>query len=757
MGYNTNMRNAIYVSAVSAILSSSLWGGVSLPVTDMATLTDYLTNRYELVGNAVSGVRIFTADEAVSAVDRVFARADKGVVETGDVRRMKRLLAENLAFVFSYDTTVKDRPLEYVKAGKRASLPVGTKFLCYAYQERLFESRMEPIYSFSEVAMIGPRSCYGVRIWLGKKDDCVIASHKYSLPETARLPFPIRRLEAVVSDGIVEKMKNEQEVFGRRVVQEFSTRRPREDFEVEIVADIEDVLFDSIRNLNASRIAATHESFTPVLPTATYRIELIVREVLKGAVDFDRIAFIVNPEIHQQALYEQNWPFYRGLTLKVRLCREGDSLCVSTVRPVLPYRPFTRAWLTKDPGACFDEGVRLFSISKAAERPVGASAVAWVTYGDHTLVKFYSMTNLVTGAFGRFPDYSQTVRIDVFTAREGAKPAYWSTSWFSKRHSMGALSARDESVRVCCIEDGLDESALLDFSWRSFKMFPDMFKGARTLGAFLDVLEREVVCPYCGKVHYNVVADDMVRSREISIPDGISSGALELFKAVCESAGCTFLVKGSEISVRAELSEEELSDKSLKGLLRIAERDGFASVADAEYVGLSFSGRSRAGEKETPLSDSNEFNYREDYKVTGNAWVRTDPDGKRRCLVFDSMWWTDIGKGRERKFWLKEKKPRMSRDVMKIRAYLRDEVENAEAGEARLFTLESDMYALAFALHLQQCGKTEEAKMLYDELNRRPSALAAAFAKLRLRIKIGKEKYPDIQSWAAERCNGKVF
>ena len=118
-----DMRKGVIFSAVAGCLSACT---VALPVTDVATVTNYLAQTYsEPRGTSNANVRVLTADEAVASVDRVFAKAASDDFSSDRLARMKRLLNENLAFVYSYDATVVGKPLEY-RFNARQPLAIAT-------------------------------------------------------------------------------------------------------------------------------------------------------------------------------------------------------------------------------------------------------------------------------------------------------------------------------------------------------------------------------------------------------------------------------------------------------------------------------------------------------------------------------------------------------------------------------------------------------------------------------------------------------
>lgn len=724
----------VTLMAASSLVAMKAFPGGS-PVTDVVTVSNYLAHTHsERQGTSQTNVRVLTAIEAVATVDAVFAKAPSSRFSADCLARMKRLLGENLAFVYSYDVTVVDEPLEYCFNGRDEKLPVGSTFSALAYCERLFDGYTDSyICTSSRKTTVHPRYCSGCVAWVSKSGGDVFCLDSVGDVEIGNLPFPVRRLETSVATGAGEQC------------------------EVELIADVEDVSFNSLEEFNHTHVAGDSHGYAPATPVATYRVELIVRQIEKGALGDDRIAFVVDPRKHEGRLHEygSDWPFFRGMTLRVRLCREGDALKIARVQLVLPYPPYS-----EDVCMQSEDVFSRFALNpQAVSRPKDAVAIEYVKYGDHTLAKFYSTTNGITGSFGNFPDYSRTARVEVWTASEGANADYWRTAWFVERQFVDWEPGASPIVTVRNVEEGMDAETRLAFAWHGFGLPSCELAAVKTLGAFVDLVNRRTVCTVCKKPHYRVVLPDDLRPRAISFEEDAYSycRALDLLKSVCERTGCTYSHKGEDIVLASELSKAELSDLSLEGRLHILEKDGFASVVGAGYVRFAYWGGDYLGfacrgggglGQEKPHDAPLAFSFRSEYVTTGNGWRRKTADGKDQYLMFDAVWWdADDGKGRDGEFHLSEAKPRLARDVAKVRAYLRDAAESPDDFSFRYQAEERDAFALGFAFHLYQLGRTEDAQSIYDALLLRPSAAVAAFAKLRQRVKLGRRQYPTLESW----------
>lgn len=788
------------------ICQMTLWLGLPLcaagaPLTDVETVTRYLETKpltWEVdkadAGKAARmSVRVLSAEEAVSAIDTIFSK--KFLPGGNDVigyPRLKRLVKDGLAVAFAYDVETADDVRIVWRGCKKdpsaddsavATLRMRRKsssegdvitgsFTGYGYWLRTFDSDVN---TRSQPVTIYPRVCRGVEFAVPKNGGRVRGVEWSLRDDMEVLPFKLARLETSFSE-----------------VECGSTP------DVEVIADVEDVALDELVNLNASKVPSSydwhsasrfrgtvfsyHSHMRPLTPSAVYRVELLTRKILKGNEDLDRIVFKVDPERYKDRRSSTCWPFFRGMTLKVQLIREEGALRVICAEPVLPYPPYTPACAQPEyferlqPTAICPR----FAVNKVAfELPTNAVASICVAYGDHTLAKFYSTVNDVTGTFGAFPDYSRTCRVDVWTAREGADQYYWNSAWFAggiDSMDEGFIVVHEERVVVHDVEEGLDEEKRLKFAWYGVKFPESVREQPLDLGKVVSELNRVTVCPHCKKAHYRITADPSVLARVVDLrPDKTANGApdeldaLDALRLACGLAGCTCELKDGEIAIAAEHSAEEMADHTLVGLLRILEKDGFASVVDAEYVNRRepfFKSDGTEGECPNIWFAVKDVTY----GLSGRGWRRKTPEGQFQYLAFDSVWWTVP----EEDPWDPATTARPMRDAAKMRASMQDDymqlkdspkTDERDANE-RSQTIRllyagyhrrtqansgsSDVYALAHALHLLQLGRVQEAQSLYDVLRLRPFAAQRAFARLRARTKLGR-LYPDYQSFASQR------
>lgn len=700
--------------------------------TDVETVTAYLTN---MLPAAVSDVRVHTSDEAVPIIDRYFTSVPEYLKDCEGncslepeirLRRMKHMLENEFAFVYSFSTSVSN--LEYAASGK-----VSGDVFVYVFQPRVF--------SWFDIVPDPPRVMIGLRrtdpaesVVLSKTDgrafECLISGIGNGKSEGQPLPFRNRKLETDIRVPTSDADDNDDKVEPEAVV----------------VADVEGAFFDSVRNMNPSCVkGVTPTSYTLISPVATYRVELLVRRVEEGAFPYERLAFTVDPE-RDRALYEA-WPFYRGMTLGVALCRIDGALRVRRVWPVLPYPPFTRSTeiFTDSPSVCrsMSRDSR-FSLNKRAAdlRPGEAAAGLAVQYGEHTLAKFIATRNGITGLYGDSPDYSSGIKVEVWTASEGANPDYWRDAWFaSPGDRLPEPSNTNEFCTVQNAEEGLDDLTLLKFKWMPCRV-DNRILGVKTLGDFAKYLDEAAVCVGCGRRHYKLSVDSTAAARKVRV-SWVLPNVFDALADVCEKNGCEFKVDGTNVVVSAWLSDADLADDSLRGRLRVLEKVGFASVAGAQYADVSFwRGDTKSGTKSPVGELPFEFSIG-DYVLTGDGWIRTTADGRRETLAFDCSWWPSDGS----EGFHEPEKARLPRDIAKVRAYLRDAAADSEDSGPRWDSEQYDRLALAFALHVYQAGYAEEAQSLCDALKLRPGAEPQAFNSLLSKIKRDRKEYPDFQTW----------
>lgn len=678
------------VAAVGlAVLAVGSAGTAS--ATDLRTVSEFLASWEETRG--VTNVCLYTQDEAIGLMDSVFARGD----DTNGVKRLpalKRRIAENLAFVYSYEMTDE------------------TNMVHFACQEKIFREGFARSLYGGETAFSPRVSCCSI-VHHDRSKDKVIGPWETPREEVFELPFVLRRLETRIATLEADGDDEQEEPIW-------------------VIADVEDVSFAMLTNLNFTAVKADRKerSFTLDGPKARYRVELIVRKAKESEFPYDRLVFLADKD----SLYDlrlSEWPFFRGVTLRVALARGKKGLEVVSARPALPYPPFS----TDGVEIVTDLRRNRFALSPKvdARRPKEAVASLAIAYGEHTVARFCSYENDITGTFGAFPDYTRTVETEVWAARQGANPEWWRETWFEK-------------VTVLTPEDDLQGRVLLDFSWRAFRRRCSYARSrvasCRTLGAVLDV-----IAEVTQEGGYRLSADEALRTRSVALEEKLLSYDLTpytLLELVCEQTGCSFDVQDDCVVLAADFSAAEVADKSLAGRLHRLERIGFASVVGTDYVSAGFWKLGLPYGCERPIVDLCELPKSGLYQLTGGAWTRQSAEGARQVLAFDAVWWP------AGEFSVKQGKTRLARDAARMRAFVRDRQESETEHACTLCWRELDALrtALAFALHLQQLGRTEEAAAIYAELEKDPTALEMAFAKLCWSVKLATRDFATPESWA---------
>lgn len=198
------------------------------------------------------------------------------------------------------------------------------------------------------------------------------------------------------------------------------------------------------------------------------------------------------------------------------------------------------------------------------------------------------------------------------------------------------------------------------------------------------------------------------------------------------------LFVGTDMTIRAEVSDAELEPSNLEKLLLKLEAEGFVSVKGAEYASGWF-------------SSSVEGSWEEDAKVLpfeswpgriGNTWLRADAENTNlvwmvtgegiawRVDYFDSQWRRD----KSAASFIRRGNARLGRDIAKLTFAL-------EEGEKV-----NDEAALVFAMQLVSAGHGDEARRIVELLRRRPAEARQALAKLRTNLSKARAEYPTVEA-----------
>ena len=677
-----------------------------------------------------NGVRCLSVDEAIRAVNDVYAHAEAYKSERNR-RLMCRLLTDGFA-AMTYE--VGDG---YFGNGAQKSKAFRYEFI-----------RLVPELGFPARSVWGrepfcPGQCFDVDVAYGKLD------------QTEEVRGWTTRLASLGTTGLDESLRS----FG------VSAKR-METVVREVVADVETVRLVALTNLAedpTATLPAPDESEGPIealgeesaplgSPKATYLVTLRVRSVLQGSADFKRFAF--RAVLDSPAVTRDNaWLFYRGLTLAVGFAESNGVEQVVRIDPVLPYPPFAkedirvydRVSTADENGPCtYENEAFLYAVRYNGHVPLERSLC--LNYGDHTFAQFSSGTNLVSGLCGDVPDFGPSVRIEVWTDGLRARPDYWTESWFSWSHAYQSWARSPVRVKPAldyyvvydngtCYDNGACE-----FSWRGIKLPSVAFRPPATMQDVAEFLTQATASFGEGRRRFRVMADESCARRTVRPYAAENVLAYPLLDDVCRFNGCEFDVKGTNVTIKAKLSEAEMTPPDLDVLFGELSQLGFASVANAEYARGALHanlGYEFMNEECSAVQSG--------YFVgwpgrSGLTWTRPVPGVTNRVevLVFDCLWW-NVSCAEEKTnafFWsLAEGTVRLRRDIAKL-----------------IFALEEGAWvstdrALAFALQLHSAGYRSEAKRIVELLWQCPTDAVETLEKLRSKVRELTKRFPTVDVW----------
>ena len=409
--YNVDMVNSVKILGWSLLACAMLFGGMlrAAPKDDEALL-DVLTADEKNVSN----VRCFTVDEAKKVIDDVFAKESAFRQNPGRVEAVKRLVDDGMVALVSY--VADDEPWKKLPPGQSRK-----RKTVYELVPKWMEAELPDMEDDRGRARIVHRG--------GAKR------------EATRIT-----VESDGTTGASRGWMSEDDfahAFGKAVSFELERRASANAEDVVVVADVEMVDLFSLGNLAHARPSQYHEmddngSGYEHSVRATYGVQMLVRNVKHGECPFRRFSFHAVLD-ERNASVTGHWLFYRGMTLEVAFSSSGDALKISRIEPVFPYPPYSREGICIYTGDMFPSSFdSIISLPEDAREAVkyrfginsmSTSRIA-VQYGESELVLFESMTNLVEGLYGIFPDYGPSVRITV-CGDEKSNLDYWCHAWFA--------------------------------------------------------------------------------------------------------------------------------------------------------------------------------------------------------------------------------------------------------------------------------------------------------------------------------------
>lgn len=662
--------------------------------------------------NATDDERRLSTEEAVRVVDEVFALDDDFKPE--DVRRkMRRLLTDGFG--------VMTCTTEFSGRASGSDAPVRT------FRYRLVHLVPElslPVRDEWGKAPYRPELCVPV-----DKGGCTSD-----------------KLQNVVAWCTTDPVAWHRDVMGS--VRRFEAATSRvETVSREVVADVETVRLVSLANLASGPDEdAEAEQVEECVPQATYLVTMRLRATLAGEAGFRRFSFpvVFGP---QPLTREGAWLFYRGITLAVGFASSNGVERVARIDPVLPYPPYTK------------EGIRVYDHEGASEMEDTGEAFAGVAsgdsrldqeralclnYGDHTFVQFTSGTNAVEGMCGSYPELGSSVRIEVWTDGAGSDPDYWRDAWFSYSGEHTDWARSPVRVKPALVWFNDYDYGAFRFSWRGMRFQSVSFHPPATMKDFADYLNVATKPMGAGRRLYRVTADASCAGRPLRAYAAKDVGAFELLEKACELNGCAFEVKGTDVTIKAELSDAEMSPPDPDALLGELTAAGMASVKGADYAAGWFvsavKGDYDEEEKVLPWNG-----YAADWPGrSGKTWTMPVAGNTNlvRFLAYDCVWW-EVARGDDEKtdrFCVSEDGPvRLKREIAKLIFALEEDAEPVKP-----------VRALAFALQIHSVGHRAEAARILELLWRRPKAACEALKEFRAHVAQTRSNYPTAAAWSEE-------
>lgn len=699
-------------------------------------------------GANASNVVLYSTAEAAKIIDTVFKpnRGDESDWPDWKFERMKRLVADGFAALIGYDD-IGHEAGDWKKTFATREYRLVHRF--HDRDERLGQRNDEEfVYYLSEsgfyVNWITFRKNTGEKV--------------YGLGTTPDEPKPVALLFG--SDANVGL----DNCAGTNV-------------DVSVVADVETVTLSSVSGLEKVVAAGGAEGDAEengIRPIGHYRVSLLVRTALVGDAPANRLVFTAKTGA-ANATVGGHWLFYRGMALKVGLRKAKDGFSVCRIEPTLPYPPFTTDYIV----VC-DAEVSKESRFSLVDRDFGSvdRGSLTVLYGNHTRVDYFSDRNLIEGYCGTLPDFGVNAWLRVWTHGKEARLDYWRNAWFADIQSR-RLAQIDPESQVPLFGPALRSLGMgedrLRFNWWNLVLPSISIKPPATMkdvADFFTVATRP--CAGSDDEAYRVCVDSKVARRLVRPLTASDVGAWEALQRVASENGCAIKIDGTNVTLSAELTDEELATPRVDELTATLEKEGFGSAAGAHYANVSFWVRGIYYESNDSSAEDGVITVVDPYvmnddegELAGNGWVRMTADGTEQVLAYDAAWW-DGAKGwrpngeKDDVVNLSSKLVRVRRDVLRSLDALNLLADGAFGWEPGDRQVKIDMHYLAFALHAAQAGFKSEGQQLVDALWRRPAAAKKALAKLRERIgrpdakcRTSREWYLMLRKEAEEQAKAK--
>lgn len=195
--------------------------------------------------------------------------------------------------------------------------------------------------------------------------------------------------------------------------------------DVSAIVDVVDVQLVCVTGFDYGRM---HKAWSPGC-CALYQIRLDVREVEKGTLDSD-VYVLETRRSWDEFKHPLEWLYFRGMTLRVSLHRDGSELLLIEEHPVEPYPPYSN-------DNVLIRGSALVGGAGADEREGNLEPLV-VEYGSHTKVEFRNGDIITSGRRATFADFGVTSKFKILELKDGAQKAYWNSVWFAPRKGVCA-------------------------------------------------------------------------------------------------------------------------------------------------------------------------------------------------------------------------------------------------------------------------------------------------------------------------------
>ena len=191
--------------------------------------------------------------------------------------------------------------------------------------------------------------------------------------------------------------------------------------DVSAIVDVADVQLTGVTGFDYER---RHENYRKSC-VATYQIRLDVREVEQGILQSD--VLILETQLAWDEFKRPfEWVYYRGMTLRIGLHREGGVLFMIEMQPVEPYPPYSNDNVSITGGGVLVGGA-------LADKHEGRLEPLTVAYGTHTKVEFRHGDIITSGERATFVDFGVTSSFNIIEMKDGANKSYWESAWFVPR------------------------------------------------------------------------------------------------------------------------------------------------------------------------------------------------------------------------------------------------------------------------------------------------------------------------------------